>query len=192
MITKKQLLDSIKKLQNPQDKLIVAGIFYGLYGNVGYDTLRNLKKSDVDFDNNTIMVEGNAIHMDAELKEIVSKAIAQEIYIVANNTSSKTVSEYRLNSDSEYLIPTRPMASTKNGTVPMGYSTTKARVKSCINLAGLDCSVAEIRQSGAYHLLAEQKFNWTITEAEQMLRKNGLSIRRNNLAKMIKQLKNNA
>lgn len=189
MITKNELLEKINTLYNPQDRLLVAGAFYGLYGSKGYNTMANIKTSDIDMVNDTISVEGKKVIMDETLKKLVSDALAQTIhYKVGGSNGSQDVA-YELNSDSEYLIKTRPCVQTNNGTAPLKYEGMKSRVLNLLAEIKLDMNIADVKQSGAYHLLAEKKFKWTIVEAEAYLKEHSLSIRRNNLLPMIRKLK---
>lgn len=191
IITKKDLELIINKLDNGIDKFILAGFFYGLNGSSSYkEQLLFLKVDDVDFKNKKInLPDGRVVIMDRLLEEVTKEAIEQNIYRKLGNTGS-TNEDYLLNQNSKYIIKIKPTKSNNNGLDPLGVGGIKKRVLMISNYLGIEITPSILKISGAYDLLKSQGKKMKIVESEELLKTNGLSVRRNTLSILLKEINN--
>lgn len=191
-ITEKKLIESIYKLDNAQDRLILAGSFYGLLGTKGgAEALRNLKVSDVD--GKIVTIDGIKITMNNYLSDIMAATIAETIYERVDDERKNSF--YYLNMSSEYVIKSRPLPVTNDGLKPISYDGFRSRIRSLSSYLGLDVSTTTLKASGAYHILKkyyeENKILPTIAASSELLRSHGFNVRLNTIHEMIKDIKNN-
>lgn len=189
IITKKKLEEMINKLDNGIDKFILAGFFYGLNGEAGYkEQLLNLEVGAIDFENKKInLPDGREVVMDELLEKISKEAINQKIYTKLGD-KVKLSEDYFLNTDSKYIIKIRPSKINNNGLSPLTPSGIKNRMTMLSDYLGVKVTPSLLKMSGVYDLLQSQQKKMTIMEAEALLKRNGLSIRRNNLIPMLKDI----
>ena len=191
-MNKIELKNILNKLENGVDKFIVAGLFYGLNDSDHREQLLNLKVNMVNLENSTITLpSGRVVVMDEILKEVVTETINQKIYIKMGGGLNKADSDYEFNPYSEYLIKTKPSKVTNNGLSPLSNAGFKKRIRAISDFLTGDASAitpSSLKKDGAYNLLKSQNKKWTIIEAETFLKQNGLSIRRNNLIPMLKEI----
>lgn len=189
IITKKKLEEMINKLENGIDKFILAGFFYGLNGEAGYkEQLLSLEVGAIDFENKKInLPDGREVVMDELLEKISKEAINQKIYTKLGD-KVKLSEDYFLNTDSKYIIKIRPSKINNNGLSPLTPSGIKNRMTMLSDYLGVKVTPSLLKMSGVYDLLKSQQKKMTIIEAEALLKRNGLSIRRNNLIPMLKDI----
>lgn len=189
IITKKKLEELVGKLENGIDKFILVGFFYGLNGEAGYkEQLLNLEVDSIDFENFKInLPDGREVIMDELLTSVAKEAIEQKIY-VKMGSQGRTNEDYSLNDDSKYVIKIKPTKTNNNGLSPLTASGIKKRMTMLSNYLGIKLTPSLLKVSGVYELLKSQQKKMTIMEAEALLKRNGLSIRRNNLIPMLRKI----
>lgn len=189
IVLKKDLGEMINKLENGIDKFILAGFFYGLNGEAGYkEQLLNLEVDAIDFENKKInLPDGREVVMDELLEKVCKEAINQKIYVKLGSLG-RTNEDYLLNTDSKYIIKVKPTKANNNGLSPLGAGGIKKRMTMISDYLGVKLTPSILKVSGVYELLKSQQKRMTIAEAESLLKKNGLSIRRNNLIPILKEI----
>lgn len=189
IITKKNLEEMINRLENGIDKFILAGFFYGLNGEAGYkEQLLNLEVGAIDFENKKInLPDGREVIMDELLEKVCEEAINQKIYTKLGS-QGRTNEDYFLNADSKYIIKVKPTKANNNGLSPLGAGGIKKRMTMLSDYLGIKLTPSMLKVSGVYELLKSQENKMTIMEAEALLKRNGLSIRRNNLIPILKEI----
>lgn len=189
IITKRNLEKMINRLENGIDKFILVGFFYGLNGEAGYkEQLLNLQVDAIDFENKKInLPDGREVIMNQLLEKVCKEAIEQKIYFKMGS-QGRTNEDYFLNSDSKYIIKIKPTKTNNNGLSPLGAGGIKKRMTMLSDYLGVKLTPSILKVSGVYDILKSQKNKMTIMEAEALLKRNGLSIRRNNLIPMLKEI----
>lgn len=191
MLNKKELKEMLNKLDNGVDKFILAGLFYGLNDSDNREQLLNITKNMVDIEKSTITLQsGRVVIMDEILKSVTTEALNQKIY-VKMGSQGRTNEDYEFNLNSQYVIKVKPTSKNNNGTEPLTNAGFKSRIRSISEFLTGSASTltpTELKKAGAYSLLESQQNKMTIMEAESILKKNGLSIRRNNLIPMLKEI----
>lgn len=191
LISKNDLMKQVEKFENAIDKFIIIGMFYGLAGNSkGGEQLLNIKVSDVDFEKKTISLkDGSVIVMDKYLEKITCDAIAQSVYVKIGSVGTGHFDEdYNLNMNSPYIIKTKPTKNNGLGTEPLGDQGLKQRIIKISEFIGVKYSRMILKQSMVYNILKEANKTWTTAEAERFLKSKGVSIRRNTLIEMLKEI----
>lgn len=193
IISRSQIEKYIRELQNPIDRFIILGLFFGLNGNNDYkEQYLTIKKSQVDLEQSKITLsDGRVVFMDPLFRQVTKEAMAQTTYYKIGGTGAgHSDEEYELNGDNEYIIKARPIKSNNYGTMPMTLNGFKTRMRALsIYLTGSSgLSPTLIRSSGAYDLIHRQNKKLTFREAERILKENGLNIRRNTLCDFLKYL----
>lgn len=190
MIDRKELKVMLDRLDNGVDKFILAGLFYGLNDSDNREQLLNIKKDMVDIEKSTITLQsGRVVIMDEILKNATQEALKQKIYIKMGNLGNSN-EDYTFNTNSKYIIKVKPTKRNNNGTEPLTNAGFKSRIRSISEFLVGDTSITPsyLKQSGAYYRLKKENKKWAVREAEDFLKKNGLSIRRNNLIQMLKEI----
>lgn len=190
-ITKIELAERVKKLDNAIDKFIVVSLFYGLAGDSKEgEQILEIKHSDVNLEENTIKLnDGSVVVMDSLLRRVTIEAMNQKIYVKMGAISPHSNEDYALNMDCPYIIKGRPLKVNNMGLNRLGGQALKTRLGSITKFLGVNCSRRILKQSGIFHLLKEEKTDWTVREAESFLKERKMSIRRNTLLEMVKELK---
>lgn len=189
IITKKKIEEMVSRLENGIDKFILVGFFYGLNGEVAYkEQLLNLEVSAIDFKNKKInLPDGREVIMDRLLEKVCEEAINQKVYIKLGS-QGRTNEDYELNTNSKYIIKIKPTKANKNGLTPLGAGGIKKRMTMISDYLGVKLTPSILKVSGVYELLKSQQKKMTIAEAESLLKKNGLSIRKNNLIPILRKI----
>lgn len=192
IITKKELEEIINKLENGIDKFIIAGFYYGLNGSSNYkEQLLNLKADCVDFEKETInLPDGRIVKMDKLLKQVTKEAIEQKIYIKMGS-QGRTNEDYILNSSSPYIIKSKPTKRNNNGIMPLKEVSIGCRIMAISNYTGKKISPSLLKISGVYEVLKNKNKHWSISKAEEFLKENNMSIRKNNLIPILRELNAN-
>ena len=181
----------LDRLDNGVDKFILAGLFYGLNDSDNREQLLSITKEMVDIEKSTITLQsGRVVVMDEILKSVTQEALNQKIYVKMGN-QGRTNEDYNFNLDSQYVIKVKPTSKNNNGIEPLTNAGFKSRIRAISEFLTDNTSVltpSEIKKAGAYNLLKAQQKSMTIMEAESILKANGLSIRRNNLIPMLKEI----
>lgn len=191
MLNKKELKMMLDRLDNGVDKFILAGLFYGLNDSDNREQLLNITKDMVDMEKSTITLQsGRVVVMDEILKSVTEEALNQKIYIKMGS-QGRTNEDYEFNLNSQYVIKVKPTTRNNNGIEPLTNAGFKSRIRSISEFLTGNVSTltpTEIKKAGAYSLIESQENKMTIMEAEALLKRNGLSIRRNNLIPMLKEI----
>ena len=128
--------------------------------------------------------------MDEILKSVTQEALNQKVYIKMGS-QGRTNEDYEFNLSSQYVIKFKPTNRNNNGVEPLTNAGFKSRIRAISEFLTGNASVltpTEIKKAGAYSLLESQQKRMTIMEAENLLKNNGLSIRRNNLILILKEI----
>lgn len=189
MIDRKELKVMLDRLENGIDKFILVGFFYGLNGDAAYkEQLLKLEVDSIDFENSKInLPDGREVIMDGLLESVVKEAIEQKIY-VKMGSQGMTNEDYPLNSNSKYIIKVKPTKANNNGLSPLTAGGIKKRMTMLSDYLGIKITPSLLKVSGVYDLLKSQQKKMTIMEVETLLKKHGLSIRRNNLIPILKEI----
>lgn len=189
--TKQELKIMLDRLDNGVDKFILAGLFYGLNDSDNREQLLNITKDMVDMKKSTITLQsGRVVVMDEILKSVTEEALNQKIYIKMGS-QGRTNEDYEFNLNSQYVIKVKPTTRNNNGIEPLTNAGFKSRIRSISEFLTGNVSTltpTKIKKAGAYSLIKSQENKMTIMEAEALLKRNGLSIRRNNLIPMLKEI----
>lgn len=191
VIDKKELKLMLDRLDNGVDKFILAGLFYGLNDSDNREQLLNITKDMIDIEKSTITLQsGKVVVMDEILRSVAEEALNQKIYIKMGS-HGRINEDYEFNPNSKYVIRVKPTTRNNNGVEPLTNAGFKSRIRSISEFLTGDVSAltpTEIKKAGAYSLIESQQKKMTIMEAESLLKANGLSIRRNNLIPMLKEI----
>lgn len=182
-------LTEVQKLCNTivnyQDKLIIYGLFKGIYGK-NYSDLLNITQNDVAEDYNYINLRsGKKFLCDNFMKEILYKCMKEKTYTkYVTSDEIKSSNYYELAYDSVYLI--RPMPTPKNnfGKNPLSASSLQRRFKKLSaqykDETGEDVILTgmSLIESGVFYDMFLQEINygkeWSIEEIDKYLKKNGI------------------
>lgn len=173
-VTKDEIISLVEALDNPQDQLILYGLFCGIYGKNAAE-LTNLKEDQIDFKNNTITLSDRVIPMDDMLKKIIIETINEDVYYIIDNNVTWNTSEIKLNMESEYIIKQRPSAKNGYGENPMSYNGFRTRVKNILNFLGSDLNITSIVRSGHIYRMGLEIKNPVTQSADEWIKKNNLS-----------------
>lgn len=191
MIDKKELQELVERLDNGIDKFIVAGLFYGLNGgSTNKEQLLNITTDSVNFKNSTITLpDGRVVVMDAFLEKITKEAIDQKIYIKMGN-QGRTNEDYYLNTSNKFIIKAKPTTTNNNGLDPLTFAGLRVRLSSISKflLGSNELNANNLKQSGAFAVLLDAQEELTIAKADALLKSKGLSIGRNILVSMLKNI----
>ena len=187
--TKQELKIMLDRLDNGVDKFILASFFYGLNSCSRYkEQILHLTVDTIDFENSIInLPDGRTFMMDKLLSSVAKEAIEQKVYIKMGS-QGRTNEDYTLNTDSPFVIKVKPTKSNNDGLSPLTPSGIKKRMTMISDYLGVKVTATILKMSGVYDLLQSQENKMTIMEAEALLKRNGLSIRRNNLIPMLKEI----
>lgn len=182
-------LTEVQKLCNTivnyQDKLIIYGLFKGIYGK-NYSDLLNITQNDVAEDYNYINLRsGKKFLCDNFMKEILYKCMKEKTYTkYITSDEIKSSNYYELAYDSVYLI--RPMPTPKNnfGKNPLSASSLQRRFKKLSaqykDETGEDVILTgmSLIESGVFYDMFLQEINyskeWSIEEIDKYLKKDGI------------------
>lgn len=174
-LNKKEVIDGIKKLPNAQDKFIILAIYNGIAGK-NYKHLLELKKKDIDLGNGIIKINKNEFKMDSDFREVAKKTLEEVDYRVLF-PSNHTKNEYMLNTDSEYLITSKPTLKNKFGLEGMKYGGFRTRFATIKNFLGWDeLTTNSLETSYVIEELLNKKNNWTVQEITGELYKKNSSL----------------
>lgn len=189
LLTKKEVDTYVNLLENPQDQLILYGIFYGLCGRQAVE-LRYLQNSQVDLKKQTITLDDRIIKMDREFTEVVASAIEQHSYYVMNISEDCKVSEINFEMSCPFVLKQRPMKSNDYGMSAFGYEGFRSRIKKiALYLDAPHLKVETLLKSGyAYKIHTEMKKEITYTNINQFAKENGMKVNASNLMNTYKAL----
>lgn len=192
VIVREKFEKLVNNLINPIDRFILVGIYYGLAEGGDTSAMLSLKKSDVNFKNKTIKIQNREVKMDSYLEKITKAAIAQDVYIKMGSIGS-TNEDYKLNSDSPYIIRTKITSTNNNGMNPLTSNGFRNRMLSIKTFLETDVSVNLLRRSGAFDLIVKND-KTSLNSATELLKGTGLTMGRTTLVQVMKEvreLKNN-
>lgn len=189
-ITLDKLKEVTMNLDNAQDKFILFSIYNGIAGGRDMEELLNLKVSDIDLENNVIHLKDRDVEFDEHFKKIIEDTINQKIYFVENKHGNRvTMEEYTLNSESLYVIKTRPNARNLNGLEKMKYAGFRTRYYAIQGKCGIDITPSELETAGVINNYFLNEDEYTVLDIEYILRANGIKANSYNMYKKIKEVK---
>ena len=177
------LQNLVSKLNNPADRLVVAGIYYGFMGGSSYRQIINLKTSDVDFTKKIVKFKNYSVKMDLFLEKILKDAINQVCYTKMNDAG--IVDIYILNLTNKHILKPKPSTRNENGINE--YTTNGFKGKIRVIFEKLNITSAILKQSGACNFLRNNhKKETTIKLTEKLLKDNGLNLETATTMKLLK------
>ncbi|MCC0682523.1 hypothetical protein IC218_19970 [Clostridioides sp. ES-S-0005-03] len=126
-LTHNEVISVCSKLTNAQDKFIIYAAFCGLIGKDAED-IRGIKIKDIDLEKRIIKLNDTEFKLDKFLFNFIKDTLKQKEYKQYLEQDSNATEFYLFNSNSEYLIKTKPDARYGNGLKEMGYSTIRKRL----------------------------------------------------------------
>ncbi len=162
--TREELQDICESLVNPQDKILLYGLFAGLRG-TAYKELLELKIKNINFEGNYIQLKDRRIEIDSYFKSILQDAIdpvyGGTYYKYYNPSSgSKSNSSYSLNMDSEYVIKAKPYVKNNNGLNPMTNSGFQTRIEKLSNILNRSLVPIDLVRSGIMARMNDLEKYW--------------------------------
>lgn len=162
--TQSELQDICEALTNPQDKILLYGLFAGLRG-TAYKELLELKVKDINFEEDYIQLSDRRLKIDNYFKCILADAIDPVyggVYYKYYDPSStpKSNSYYELNMESEYVIKTKPYSKNNNGLKPMTNSGFQSRIEKLSNILKRSIVPIDLVRSGIMAKMNELETYW--------------------------------
>ena len=192
ILTLKEVQRLCKTTLNYQDRLIIYGLFKGIYGK-NYSDLLYITKNDVAEDYSYINLEsGKRFICDDFMKNILRGCMKEKSYRkYVTSTEIRSSYEFDLAEDSPYLI--KPMPAPKNnfGRNAMSAATIQRKFEK-ISAAYKDETGEDVILTGTsllksgvlYDMFIQEIENgkdWSIEEIDKYLKMNGLKINKNEL-----------
>lgn len=192
ILTLKEVQNLCTSTENYQDKLIIYGLFNGIYGK-NYSDLLNITKNDVAEDYSYINLDsGKRFICDDFMKEILEGCMYEYIYIkYVTSQEIRSSNYYELAKDSPYLI--KPMPTPKNnfGRNAMSASALQRKFEkisaSYKDETGEDVILTgtSLLKSGVlYNMFIQEIENgkdWSIEEIDKYLKMNGIRANKNEI-----------
>lgn len=126
-LTHNEVISVCSKLTNAQDKFIIYAAFCGLIGKDAED-IRGIKIKDIDLEKRIVKLKDTKFKLDKFLFDFTKDTLEQKEYKQYLDQGSNAAEFYLFNSNSEYLIKTKPDARYGNGLKEIGYSTIRKRL----------------------------------------------------------------
>ena len=167
-IKKSELYQKLNMLENAQDKFLILCIYNGLCGKA-FKNLINMKIKDIDFEKQKIAINGGEIHMDSFFMKIAKEAVMQKEYIKKNCFSNQTNLSYMLNSNSVYILKSKPMKNNNNGLNPVTNNAINSRLATIKNV--IDYTPKNLETSRTIDFLLSMKQQWKLEEIKMQLNK---------------------
>lgn len=162
--TKEELQDICEVFVNPQDKILLYGLFAGLRG-TAYKELLELKIKDINFDESYIQLEDRKLEIDDYFKSILLDAI-DPVYggtyfkYYGETSSDKSNKSYDLNMNSEYVIKSKPYTKNNNGLNPMTNSGFQTRIEKLSNVVNRSLVPIDLVRSGIMSKMNDVEHYW--------------------------------
>lgn len=192
ILTLKEVQKLCKRTANYQDKLIIYGLFNGIYGK-NYSDLLNITKNDVAENCNYINLQsGKRFICDDFMKEILHGCMKENSYRkYVTSDEIRSSHDFDLAEDSPYLI--KPMPTPKNnfGRNPMSASALQRKFEK-LSAAYKDETGEDVILTGTsllksgilYDMFIQEIENgkdWSIEEIDKYLKMNGIRMNKNEL-----------
>jgi len=162
--TQSELQDICESLINPQDKILLYGLFAGLRG-TAYKELLELKVKDINFEKRYIQLKDRKLKIDDYFTCILADAV-DPVYggvyykYYDENSSAKSNSSYELNMNSEYVIKSKPYVKNNNGLNPMTNSGFQTRIEKLSNVLNRSLVPVDLVRSGIMAKMNEIEKFW--------------------------------
>lgn len=162
--TQSELQDICESLINPQDKILLYGLFAGLRG-IAYKELLELKVKDINFEESYIQLEDRKLKIDDYFRCILADAVDPVyggVYYKYYDASStpKSNDSYELNMESEYVIKSKPYIKNNNGLNPMTNSGFQTRIEKLSNVLKRSLVPVDLVRSGIMSKMNELETYW--------------------------------
>lgn len=192
ILTLREVQELCTKIMNYQDKLIIYGLFKGIYGK-NYSDLLNITKNDVEENCNYINLQsGKRFICDDFMKEILHDCMKEKSYKkYVNSNEIRSSYEFDLAEDSPYLIKPMPAPKNNYGRNAMSAATLQRKFEKISaaykNETGEDVILTgtSLLKSGVLYDMFIQEIengkDWSIEEIDKYLKMNGLKINKNEL-----------
>lgn len=155
-VTREEIIDKTNSLNNAIDAAFLMLLFEGIKGEELSEII-NLRKGDVNYDNNTLMLVDNNNNVrykkvSQETINIVQDASNQKDYFVIVDTDKRKLQFYKRLQDTDFIIRT---TGTKDN-IPAKYRTLLAKLRAIKNELGNPyLTVTSIWESGMIHYAKE-------------------------------------
>lgn len=154
-LTKKELDEIVDNCVNAQDAVLYQLLFEGINGKVSED-IRNLKITDVDFENKTIDIQGSKKEVSFKLLELIKEAHEQVKYIKKNGEFSNT----SLSTETTLDVNTVYVLKTKEASKPISPITLIKRFTNMKKIFGYDnITPTSVYDSGLIYKMKQLKEN---------------------------------
>ncbi|EQK40103.1 hypothetical protein C672_3470 [[Clostridium] bifermentans ATCC 638] len=178
--TREEIQGVCKKLINPVDKFIIYGLFCGINGKERAELL-NLKKDQVNFENNTILLSDRIVYIDEYMGTVLKSTLDEscgKIYFkhLDDTVEGSTSDSFELNFKSPYVIKTKPYSKNNYGIQPMKLAGFNQRIKTLnIYLQDFKLVPRDIVRSGIIDRMYRiKKEGWTQGQVEEFLKQNNI------------------
>lgn len=192
ILTLKEVQNLCLTTVNYQDKLIIYGLFNGIYGK-NYSDLLNITKNDVAEDYSYINLDsGKKFICDDFMKEILYGCMEEKTYIkYVTSDEIRSSNYYDLAEDSPYLIKPMPAPKNNYGRNPMSAAALQRKFEKLSaaykDETGEDVILTgtSLLKSGVLYTMFIQEIengkDWSIDEIDKYLKMNGIRINKNEL-----------
>ena len=157
-VSRKDLEKAVDKLTNPQDRVMILLLFEGVYDS-GCKQLLNLKVEQINTKDKEIYLEDKTIKVSDFTNEQIKKSLKTSLFYKLGNCGDFPLSSevYKLNTNSPYLIRTKPSTRTKNGMSSLGFEGFKSRMQKLSDEIGIGFSSLTLYHSGLFEKVLEKE-----------------------------------
>lgn len=173
---------------NPQDKLIVYGLFSGF--NLKDETeLLELKVEDINFNNKTIQTKHKIIRMDDFLEEIIIDATDKRYSNIYYTNKDEKVNDtrrnsYDLNIHNRYVIKPKPSTKNDGGLGAMKITGLRTRLTRLSKMSGFNLLSNKLIRSGIIYRMNQFKKDWNTKEIMSYLKIHNIQVQPHELLRV--------
>lgn len=173
LLTENNIKELLMKAVNAQDRVLIL-LFYKNICNDSNEAT-NIKVDDIDFEKNTINVNGRVMKFDSTLgKELKACIKSTRYHFIKEGTNNRGYYDFNMNSP--YLIKTKPTIRNNQGVNPLSYDGVRSKFKILETILGEKLSVVDLITNGAINGLLAQKKSWSLKEIEKFLKENNIKL----------------
>ena len=157
-ISRKDLEKAVNNLENPQDRVMLLLLFEGVYDSTCKQLL-NLRVDQINTKDKEIYLEDRTIKISDFTNEEIKVSLKTSLFYKLGNCGDYPLSSevYKLNTDSPYIIRTKPSKRTKDGMSPLGFEGFKSRMQKLSDEIGLPFSSLTLYHSGLFEKVLEKE-----------------------------------
>lgn len=140
VLSKEDVINLIKKLENAQDQAFIYCLFKNIYGAKAEELIK-LEVKQVDISNKKIYLKNRIVEMDDMFTDIMQRAINQKIYHAEK--------EVILNEYNQYVFKPKPSKRNHNGYDSFSYDGFVSRIRKIRDITGVYITPDILSKSGA-------------------------------------------